>query len=153
MTDIQKNNVLTQPGLPDCNYDAILGEVLYKKKIKVSSSIETAKLSLVKLNESLPYSSWDNMNLIIRDMSSQAMTAMLTDADLFQALKDYRLTDGKKLDLPTVINKEPVSESSSTTIKNQVPVVKMEKYKTQCKELGFKLGTTNYGNCVLQLMK
>jgi len=87
-------------------------------------------------------------------MSSQAMTAMLTDADLFQALKDYRLTGGKKLAEPTVINKAPVSESSSSTTTNiQAPAVKMEKYKTQCKELGFKLGTTDYGNCVLQLMK
>ena len=152
MTDIQRKNVLTQSGLSDCNYDAVFGDIIYKKKIKVSSSIETAKLSFTKLNDSLPFSSWDNVGLLIRDMSSQAMTAMLTDADLFQALKDYKLTGGKK-SIEPVVNKIPVSESSSTTTNNQVPAVNMEKYKAQCKELGFKLGTTDYGNCVLQLMK
>jgi hypothetical protein len=116
------------------------------------TTYETAKLSLTKLNENLPFSSFDKVALIIRDMSVQAMTAMLTDADLLQALKDYKLTGGKKLIEP-VVNKAPVSESSSITTNNQAPAVNMEKYKAQCKDLGFKLGTTDYGNCVLQLMK
>jgi TPR repeat protein len=30
-------------------------------------------------------------------------------------------------------------------------VVDLEQYKTQCKQLGFKAGTQDFGNCVLQL--
>jgi hypothetical protein len=154
ITEAQRQLFFQQPVLSDCENDALLGDVFYKKKIKVSSNLSTAKVTTTKKDESLPITSLDSVSLILYDLSQQAMTAMLTDADLLQALKDYRLTGGKKLAEPTVINKAPVSESSSSTTTNiQAPAVNMEKYKTQCKELGFKLGTTDYGNCVLQLMK
>jgi hypothetical protein len=155
ITEDQRQLIFKQPAaLSDCEYDALLGDVFYKKKIKVSSNASTTKVVTVKKDENSPITSSDSVSLILYDLSQQAMTAMLTDADLLQALKDYRLTGGKKLAEPTVINKAPVSESSSSTTTNiQAPAVNMEKYKTQCKELGFKLGTTDYGNCVLQLMK
>ncbi|MEN9898054.1 MAG: hypothetical protein RLZZ66_1703 [Pseudomonadota bacterium] len=152
ITEAQRQLFFQQPVLSDCEYDALLGDVFYKKKVKVSSNISTAKVTTIKKDESLPITSLDSVSLILYDLSEQAMTAMLTDADLFQALKDYKLTGGKKLIEP-VVNKAPVSESSSTTTNIQAPAVNMEKYKTQCKELGFKLGTADYGNCVLQLMK
>ena len=153
MTEVQRQIFLKQQALDDCNYDAVLGDVFYKKKVKVNSSPTIAKLIIIKKDENYPITSLDNLSLTVTDQSVQAMTAMLTDADLLQALKDYKLTGGKKLAEPAVINKTPVSESTTTTTNNQVPAVNMEKYKTQCKELGFKLGTTDYGNCVLQLMK
>lgn len=41
-----------------------------------------------------------------------------------------------------IIEKEP----------KKIPIgINIDKFKVQCKALGFKVGTTDYGNCVLQL--
>ena len=43
---------------------------------------------------------------------------------------------------PTPIKSEPTKQNQS---------VNLEEFKVQCKALGFKVGTTDFGNCVLQL--
>jgi hypothetical protein len=151
MTEEQKK-IFLKSGLNDCNYDALLGDILYRKKIKVSSNPSTSKLTITRKQEGLPNTSEDDLSLTIGDLSVQAMSAMLTDSDLLQVLKDYKLTGGKKNE-PAVVNKIPISDKSETVKNNPVSSVNLEKFKEQCKDLGFKLGTPDYGNCVLQLMK
>ena len=71
---------------------------------------------------------------------------------MLQALKDYILTGSKKI---------AVEQPSKTTVTEPITApqpstnqsVNLDSFKTQCKELGFKVGTADYGNCVLQLMK
>ena len=54
-------------------------------------------------------------------------------------------------------NNECIQPSTSATSTTPVPPVTKEKplslegFKTQCKELGFKVGSADYGNCVLEL--
>lgn len=151
ITEEQRQILFKAAPISDCSLDGFLGDVLYKKKLQISSSPSNAKLSLVFAEKSQSVTSDDNLNIVLKDMSAQAMAAMLTDTEMLQALKDYRLTGGKKT---------PVEQPSKTTITEPMTTppstnqsVNLDSFKTQCKELGFKVGTADYGNCVLQLMK
>ena len=159
MNEEQRQKLFKQPVLSDCSYDHLLGDIFYKKRIQISSSISSLKIVYTKTKENMPITTLDNYSLIIRDMADQASLAMLTDSELLQALKDYKLTGKKKIIEPII---EPIIENKNNenltaplpiNINQSTTAVDLDKFKTQCKELGFKLGTTDYGNCVLQLMK
>ena len=141
--------------LSDCNYDSFLGDVFYKKIISKSATYNAVKVSAIRVDNAKPMSSEDILSLIMKDTADQAITSMLTDPDLLQALKDYKLTGGLKItESATTKNKVIVPDSSlSVPSINKEATIELDKFKVQCKELGFKLGTTDYGNCVLQLMK
>lgn len=133
--------------LSNCEIKEILGNVFYMKKIHVSSNASIAKVSAVLKDKSQPLNPNDTFSLIIKDMADQAMTAMLTDEEMLQAFKTFRLT-GDKLPAPekpmtiSPASQEPISQNQSLNLGG---------YKAQCKDLGFKVGTADYGNCVLQL--
>jgi hypothetical protein len=38
-----------------------------------------------------------------------------------------------------------------TLAPDQTPPLHLEEFKAQCQELGFNVGTSDFGNCVLQL--
>ena len=52
---------------------------------------------------------------------------------------------------------QPVAKPTATPSQMQPPPLlqakplNLEEFKDQCKQLGFKAGTTDFGNCVLQL--
>ena len=58
--------------------------------------------------------------------------------------KTKEVTDLNQLtpDNPSTLTNKPIKSSSG---------VNLEPFKTQCKQLGFKIGTTDFGNCVLEL--
>jgi hypothetical protein len=151
MTEEQRQILFKTPAQSDCGKDSVSGDIFYKKKLQISSNPNSAKISFVLTDKTKPLTSNDNLNIILKDMGNQAMTAILTDAEMLQALKDYRITGGKKI---------AVEQPSKTTVTEPVITppstnqsVNLDSFKTQCKELGFKVGTADYGNCVLQLMK
>jgi hypothetical protein len=151
LSDEQRGSFLVPRTYSDCAISGFLGDVFYKNKVEVSSSPSNAKISVAPIDKSKPITGLDNVSLVLKDMASQAMTAMLSDAEMLQALKDYRLTGGKKI---------PVEQPSKATVTEPIITppstnqsVNLDSFKIQCKELGFKVGTADYGNCVLQLMK
>jgi hypothetical protein len=151
MTEEQRQSMLKLPMQSDCGLDSYLGNLIFKKKIRVNSSLGNAKLSITEIDKNQPITKLDNVSVILKDMANQASMALLTDAEMLQALKDYRLTGGKKLTVEQP-SKTTVTEPITTSpTSNQS--VNLDNFKTQCKELGFKVGTADYGNCVLQLMK
>ena len=120
------------------------GNVIYKKKIQVSSNASNAKISPIMVNKSLPITNKENLSLILKDMIGQAVLAILTDKEMIQALKDYRLTESKAPQPPKVAMSEPSAQNQAVNLDN---------FKAKCKDLGFKEGSKDYGNCVLQLME
>ena len=133
--------------LSNCELKEELGNIFYTKKINVSSNASIAKVSTVRKDKSQPLKPNDNFGLILKDMADQAMTAMLTDEEMLQAFKTFRLA-GDKLPAPekpmaiSPASQEPISRNQS---------LNLEGYKAQCNELGFKAGTQDFGNCVLEL--
>jgi hypothetical protein len=80
----------------------------------------------------------------MNDINGQAVAAILADKDMLQALKDFKLTAHKISELPKVSTPEPAIQNQS---------VNLDEPKVKCKNLGFKEGSKDFGNCVLQLMK
>jgi hypothetical protein len=97
MTMNDRQFFLKSQMLSNCEVKEILGNVFYMKKIHVSSNASIAKVSTVLKNKSEPLKPNDNFGLIIKDMADQAMTAMLTDGEMLQAFKAFRLTDDKSV--------------------------------------------------------
>lgn len=133
--------------LSDCEISGLLGNVFYMKKVHVSSNPSIAKVSAVLKDKSQPLKPLDNLSLISRDMADQATTAMLTDGEMLQAFKAFRLTGDKQpqsaIPMATSpFSHEPINENKSLSL---------DGFKTQCQALGFKVGTTAFGNCVLEL--
>ena len=69
------------------------------------------------------------------------------------------VTEIKKIDKPIKLKPKqaviPPASNGSAEIKKEMPKkttsVNLDKFKAQCKALGFKAGTQDFGNCVLQL--
>ena len=49
-----------------------------------------AKISVTQIDKSKPITGLDNVSLVLKDMASQAMTAMLTDAEMLRVLINRR---------------------------------------------------------------
>ncbi len=100
MTENDRQSYLKSKGmLSDCAIDGMLGSVFYKKKIHVISNKLSAKITIVRTDKSKQLSPQDNLKLLIKDMADQAMTEMLNDGEMLQALKDIRLVNDKSFNI------------------------------------------------------
>ncbi|WP_148261943.1 hypothetical protein [Methylomonas methanica] len=95
MTDNQRKKMFNSPMQSGCGIDLFLGEVFYKNKIKVTSEAANAKISITLKDKNKPITNDDRVALVLNDMASQAMTALLTDGELLKALKARMLSEKK----------------------------------------------------------
>lgn len=126
----------------DCS-EAGLGEVIYQKDITVSSSLDSIKIEFEGVNPSLVLSSEAKITLLAKDVMDKANILLLDDAELLQAWKNYQLTKST--------SNKPMATKQNTLVHDQTTPLHLEEFKAQCQDLGFKAGTSDFGNCVLEL--
>ena len=119
------------------------GEVIYQKDITVSASLDSIKIGYELINVSGVLSSEDKMFALAKDVMDKANIILLDDTELLQAWKNYQLTKST--------SNKPITTKQNTLVPDQTTPLHLEEFKAQCQELGFKVGTSDFGNCVLQL--
>lgn len=153
MTANERQSTAKSKMRASCEMDDALGEVIYKKKLVLSAKPENTKISIALKDNTHPIERKDNVSIIIRSILDEAMTSLYTDKNLLLALKkDYQITGGRILPPQTIIAKPVIIDNKSKElIEKQSPSIDLDVYKSQCKDLGFKVGTPGFGNCVLEL--
>ena len=151
LTAMTKDNVqLAYSTSKSWNCDGYeFGDVIYKKTIRVSSTLNSARTTYdLKKGETVLNDS-DKFNLITGDAIKKASIEKLNDAEMLQAWKDYLVTVNNstnevkvKQETKPVIKQEPAAELNG-----------LDDAKYNCKELGFKAGSKEFGNCVFKLAK
>ena len=112
---------------------------------------------------------WRILNTIVNGVSDLALKraayTTILEREGFDALMtkvneridSYSNLNGSHIQQSIIHNNECIKPSISATSTTPVQTVTKEKpvslqgFKTQCKQLGFKVGTTDFGNCVLEL--
>lgn len=123
------------------------GDVIYKKNIKVSTTFNSVKVTYDLKKGSTVISDQDKISTIAKDAIMKASIEKINDTEMLQAWKDYLLT----LNSSSI---EKIKEESKSVIKQEpVELSGLDEAKNNCKELGFKVGTKDFGNCVLKLAK
>ncbi len=89
MSDKQRKKMFNSPMQSDCAIDLFLGDVFYKNKIRVTSEAANAKISITLKDKNKLITNEDRIALVLNDMASQAMAALLTDGELLKALKAH----------------------------------------------------------------
>jgi hypothetical protein len=151
VTAMTKDKIqLTNSLVKNWNCDGYeFGEVIYKKNIRVSSNINSLKSTYeFKKGETILFD-YDKLFIITGDAISKASYEKLNDAEMLQAWKDYLVTVNNstndveiKQGIKPIIKEESASEFTG-----------LDDAKNNCKELGFKVGSKEFGNCVLKLAK
>jgi hypothetical protein len=137
---------LKTANISDCGSLALLSSnIIYKKNTQITSNLNDTKIIPVKFDNSIAQlEDIEKFTFLINDVIGKAVTTILTDKDMLQALKDFKLTAHKITEVSEVSVPEPA-------IQNQT--LNLDDSKAKCKNLGFKEGSKDFGNCVLQIME
>ena len=125
-------------------------EVIYKKNIKVSTTLSSSKITYDFKKGETAITEEDKLFIIAKDAIEKASIEKLNDVEMLQAWKDYLVTLNASNNEKLI----KVKEESKPIIKQESEEVKgLDDAKNNCKELGFKVGSKEFGNCVLKLAK
>ncbi len=139
---------LKTANISDCGSLALLSSnIIYKKNTQITSNLNDTKIIPVKFDNSIAQlEDIEKYTVLINDMIGQTVTAILTDRDMLQALKDYKLTAG-------IVSKDSKATAPAPEPAIQNQTLNLDDSKAKCKNLGFKEGSKDFGNCVLQIME
>jgi hypothetical protein len=119
--------------------------IIYKKNIQITSNLAAAKVIPVKVDKSITsLEDTEKYTILVNDMVGQAVTEILSDEEMLQALQDFKLTTNNISEAPKVIAPAPNTQKQS---------INLDSSKNKCKNLGFKEGSKDFGDCVLQLVE
>ena len=125
-------------------------EVIYKKNIKVSTTLSSSKITYDFKKGETAITEEDKITIISKDAIEKASIEKLNDVEMLQAWKDYLVTLNASNNEKLI----KVKEESKPVIKLESEEIKgFDDAKNNCKELGFKVGSKEFGNCVLKLAK
>ncbi len=154
LSAISKDNAQltgSQSKLWDCDgYE--FGDVIYKKSITVISVLNSTRLiPEFKNKENVISNDEDKFGLIVAEALDKAGLEIINDVEMLQALKDYLITMNNSKEVKEEVK---VKEEIRQVVKQESTELKeLDDAKNNCKDLGFKLGSKEFGNCVLKLAK
>ena len=129
-------------------YKAFVDEVeKYPNNVKVPDALFRLGMMEIEMNNMVKAREY--LSLLISDYSASPLAVSAS-----KKLQQLGLTQIEKIDNPLNFKaRQAVSPSIPPPNELQIkPIsIDLEGFKDQCKKLGFKAGTTDFGNCVLQL--
>lgn len=125
------------------------GEIIYKKKIISTSNINDLKVSYELKPGASTLTDNDRFTYLVADAIAKGVVDRINDVDMLQAMKDYTVSLSTNNASSEAQKTSNIKEKSSGT----EDTLGLEDAKNSCKDLGFKLGSKEFGNCVLKLSK
>jgi len=119
----------------------------YPNSAKVPDAI--LKLGYIEVDFKNLAKAREYLSLVISDYSASPAAVLASKKLLQSGLTEIQKADNTLNLPPKQIPKDLVKIEKETLIKSTS--VNLEEFKAECQVLGFKVGTTAFGNCVLEL--
>jgi len=159
--DIQKSHRILVSGF-DKDYEFVLDDKGRTSEIDLSSAISNTELTkntilkitcldcdLLGSEEQNLYK--DRKSNVVLTHDFRPIKASLTESQKVRYAEEERIKIEQAKRNKEESNLRELQAKEDLKVERQKQRVPLDAFKTQCKELGFKIGSTDFGNCVLQL--